>query len=54
MREQEIGFDAAAEKIVEHCRDPANTESDFCRRDRFLLKREFDQLIALIAAARIP
>jgi CubicO group peptidase (beta-lactamase class C family) len=52
MREQNIDFAAASQKLVEFCRDPANAESDFCRRDRFLLKAEFDRLIALIVEAR--
>jgi CubicO group peptidase (beta-lactamase class C family) len=52
MREQTIGFDAAVAKLVEHCRDAANAAADFCRNDRFILKGEFDRLIALIVEAR--
>lgn len=54
MREQGIGFDAALEKLVLHCRDRANAETDYCRQDRFILRREFERLIALIAEARRP
>lgn len=54
MREQGLAFDAAFEKLVLHCRAPANAASDFCRQDRFILKREFERLVSLIAAARAP
>jgi CubicO group peptidase (beta-lactamase class C family) len=54
MREQSIGFDAAFEKLVLHCRDRSNAASDFCRQDRFILRREFERLIALISEARRP
>jgi len=54
MREQNIGFDAAIESLVLHCRDHVNAVSPFCRQDRFVLKREFERLIALIVEARNP
>ena len=54
MREQNIGFDAAFQQLILHCRDSVNAASDFCRNDRFILKREFDRLIALIVEARKP
>jgi len=54
MREQNIGFDAAFQQLILHCRDSANAASDFCRNDRFVLKHEFDRLIALIVEARKP
>lgn len=54
MREQGVGFDAAFEKLVLHCRDSANAASYFCRHDRFILRREFERLVSLIADARRP
>ncbi|MCW5772877.1 MAG: serine hydrolase [Rhodospirillaceae bacterium] len=51
-REQNIGIGAALEQVVLYCLAPANASSDYCRNDRFILRREFDRLIALLAAAR--
>ena len=43
---------AALESLAVSCLGDAGRTSDFCRNDRFVLRREFRRLISLIAAAR--
>ena len=42
---------AALESLVFSCFDAARRHSDFCRNDRFILRREFGRLVSLIVAA---
>ena len=50
--EEKIGLGAAIEKLIQYCVDPANAATDFCRNDRFIVPREFAQLMSLIVQAR--
>ncbi len=43
---------AALESLAFACFDAARRHSDFCRNDRFVLRREFGRLVSLIVAAR--
>ena len=43
---------AALESLALSCLGDAGRTSDFCRNDRFVLRREFRRLISLIVAAR--
>lgn len=51
---EKIGLGAAMEKLVEYCLAPANASTEFCRNDRFILRREFARLMSLIVQARRP
>ena len=43
---------AALKSLVFECLNAAAGSSDFCRNDRFVLRREFGRLVSLIVAAR--
>lgn len=51
--EEKIGLGVAIEKLIQYCRDPANAATDFYRNDRFIVPREFTQLMSLIVEARV-
>ena len=52
IRERGMAPKAALESLALSCLGNAGRTSDFCRNDRFVLRREFGRLISLIAAAR--
>ncbi|MBS8261317.1 class C beta-lactamase-related serine hydrolase [Roseibium polysiphoniae] len=45
--------EAAIEQLMLSCRERGNRESEYCIEHRFTTRREFDELMALIARARI-
>ena len=51
IREQGVTPNAAQESLVLECLGDARNGSDFCRDDRFILRREFRRLISLIVEA---
>jgi CubicO group peptidase (beta-lactamase class C family) len=51
-RDETIDAEAALEQLALSCLQRSERGSDFCREDRFILRREFDKLISLIVAAR--
>jgi len=44
--------EAAIEQLILSCRQAANRKSEYCIEHRFITRREFDQLVSLIVAAR--
>ena len=54
LQEEGVDGDTALERIVVQCLEKGAQTIDFCREDRFTSRREFDTLMSLIAAARIP
>lgn len=52
IRERGMAPRAALESLALSCFGDAGRASGFCRNDRFVLRREFRQLISLIVAAR--
>lgn len=42
----------ALETLARSCHEPADSASEFCVLHRFILRREFSQLLSLVAAAR--
>jgi len=53
-KEEQIDTATALERLALHCLEISHAGSDFCRDDRFILRREFDRLISLIVQARNP
>jgi len=52
VRKEGLPIDAALERLLLSCLDPAAKSTEYCRQDRFILRREFSRLVSLIAAAR--
>lgn len=52
IREEGLAPPAALEKLVLSCHQAGGTPSDFCAHDRFILRREFAQLVKHVVAAR--
>ncbi len=51
-RAENIGLDAAVERVALQCLRQPEADPEFCRNDRFILRREFSRLIELIVQAR--
>lgn len=47
-----MAAEAALEELALSCLEPANRTSEFCVEHRFILRREFAELLSLIAQAR--
>ncbi len=52
VRDEGLSGEAAIEQLILSCRDAAARETEYCTEHRFITRREFDQLISLIVAAR--
>ncbi|KZM48834.1 serine hydrolase [Labrenzia sp. OB1] len=52
VRDEEMTGEAAIEQLILSCRETAARETEYCMEHRFITRREFDQLISLIVAAR--
>jgi CubicO group peptidase (beta-lactamase class C family) len=53
VEEEGLNPDATFEKLALSCLEPAPAQTAYCMNDRFILPREFSELIKLIAAARL-
>lgn len=45
--------EAAIEQLIRFCRGAEALKTDYCAEHRFITRREFDQMISLIVAARV-
>lgn len=52
LRRGGVTAEAALEAVAMACLGRAARESEFCRNDRFILRREFERLVSMIVAAR--
>jgi CubicO group peptidase (beta-lactamase class C family) len=52
IRDEKIDAEEALEQLALSCLQSSERGTEYCREDRFILRREFDKLISLIAEAR--